>query len=96
MFLDPRVGAVVYGAKVTCLGAVDHGAEPRYLNGVAGRCGANVAGLGAVDYVIGLGFYSPLLSAISRASTLSSISKTARLAASCTSCHSPEHSPSIS
>lgn len=80
MFLDPRVDTVVYGTEATCLGAVDHGAEPRYLNGVVGRRGANMAELGA----------------ISRASTLSSISKTARLVASCTSCHSPEHSPSIS
>ena len=46
---------MVYGVEVTCLNTIDHGAEPRYPNGIVGRCGINMAELGVVDYGIEVG-----------------------------------------
>jgi hypothetical protein len=42
-FLDPFLGAIVYGAEVTQLGAIDYDAEVRAALAQPGRRGADVA-----------------------------------------------------
>jgi hypothetical protein len=51
-FLDPLLGAIVYGAEVTHLGAIDYGAEVRAALAQPGRRGTE---LGAKIYVAKLG-----------------------------------------
>jgi hypothetical protein len=41
-FLDPLLGAIVYGAEVTQLGAIGYGAEVRTALAQPGRCGTDV------------------------------------------------------